>query len=397
VSQYNSTLQNLLGEVRAHKPNAQAPQIQRDLNSRVRRVVEMRPYWSGLIKRKVVNVPAAYGVGGLNMTPGSPTINGVGTNWPVADLVNTTAPAVQNGNVQAGYNEITPASMNGIVNDCYLYIADGVFSEVVGVTETTATTFTASFQFLHNPGFTITSSSLAGRQLQMGSNLPIYTLYAVVSSDGSGNNTALIDSPFAGPSLTSAGYNLVQAYFTIDPLIKQFIQVWDPIQGIPLRFNITQGFLNKIDPMRTSTGSPECFADLYPSLSGSMQYEMWPYQTIPYSIPVTYAQQWPEMKRSTDRPPWFINPSIFSDGAIADALRRKELKNTDGKDPYFDPALAETFEKKFIEGAMLAASADESKLLQALESGNERYITPGGNWQQSHVGDMGQFYIGDGY
>jgi hypothetical protein len=331
------------------------------------------------------------------MTPGSNVVTGTGTNWPFNDLVNTTVPTESNGNIQVGYTQVTPATMTNISVDQYLYVSDFEYSEVIQVTEVTPTTFTAQFQFLHNPGFSITASSVAGRQLQMGSNLPIYTLTAVTEADGMGNNLGLLDVPFGGPAVSGLSYSLVLAYVTIDPLIKDFIQVWDPLQGIPLPFHVTQGYLNATDPMRTSTGSPACLADLYPTPSGSMLYEIWPYQTVAYSIPVLYAQQWPEMKRPTDPSPWFINPTVISDGAIARALRRQELKNSADKDPYFNPQLSKEFQADYVRGLMAAASADEGKCLQAIQQNMRQSAVPGGSWWQSHAVSAGdRYFLGPG-
>jgi hypothetical protein len=263
----------------------------------------------------------------------------------------------------------------------YLYISDFAYSEVVAVTDTTPTTFTAQFLYPHNANFTLTKSSLAGLQLRLGAYNAIYTLKAVATT-----TTGIIDMPFGGPSVDSSAYQLLKAYVTIDPNMKDFLQVWDPVQGIPLFTHQGQDFLAQADPQRTATGNPQGFVDLGPNEAGVMQFEFWPYQAAAYSVPVVYYKQWPELKRPLDKPPWFIDPTVFIDGAIADALRRKNLRSIDDKDPYFDPNTARVYEQRFIEGALQAAYADEGKYQLALQQLNATTIGPGASYWQSHIG-----------
>src|ERR1700722_8657452 len=379
---YTSSLFELTSRVAANKANTNKSQCVKDINSRIRALLDFRENWSDLITRYVIKIPNAYSTGGVTLNSGSTQIIGVGTSWPYSDVVNTT---MVTGPRNPGFSEITPASMFGIAVDTFLYVNDGVFSEVVGVIETTNSTFTANFQYQHNNGTTLTCSSLAGQQLQLGPLTPIYTLLGVSGASGS-NNTGIIDMPFGGGSLTDSGYQLVKAYITI-PNFRSFIQVWDPQQGISLATNTSQAYLDAIDAQRTSQGWPQCLADLSNSISGNYQVEVWPWQTTSYSIPILYCRNWPELKRPTDRPPGFINPTVITDGAIADALRRKDIRTAGDQDPYFNPALAREYEDKFTQGAILAARADENRCQQALTSsyvqaGNAR---PGAAYFQSHV------------
>src|SRR5579885_54068 len=289
----------MAARVTGQKPNTKVTQVYKDLNARIRRMCDM-VNWSALIARGVINVPGAYTTGVVTLTTNSTVVTGTGTAWPVNDVVNT---AMTNGVRAIGYQEITPASMTGIGVDVNLYVNDGTFSEVVPVVEITNSTFIGQFKYQHNPGTAITSSSLAGLQLQIGGYQPVYTLLAVTSA-----TTGIIDMPFAGAPLTGVGYQLLKAYVTIDPNLKDILGVWDPIQGIDLSFHIGQEFLAAADPQRTATRSPQALVDLSPSASGCMQWELWPYQTTPYALPVLYVKHWPELRRPTDKPPWFINP-----------------------------------------------------------------------------------------
>lgn len=363
-------------EVGASKPNAKKPQIYKDINARIRNLIDRRPFWSALLSRTVINIPAAYVTGSVTFTTGSTAVTGTATAWPVTDVVNTTMVA---GNRSAGYQEIAPAGMTGIGVETLLCVNDGIYTEIAPVVEVTNSTFVANFQFPHNDGTPLTTSSLAGLQFRMGPNQAVYTLLGAVTA-----TTGIVDMPFGGASLVNAAYALVRAYVTIDPNLKDIISAWDPVQGCDLAVHVSQSFLQVADPQRNAQGNPQCLVDLSPSVAGSMQFELWPYQTIPYAIPVLYAKQWPELKRPTDKPPYFINPSVIIDGATADSLRRKDIRSDSDKDPYYDPQLANVFDQKYLQGALMAAMADEGKCLQSL-SQDWRGVGRSASYRQNHI------------
>lgn len=382
---YNATLFDIQSQVRAYKPNTKAGQVAKDANARIRALLDFRNSWSDLITRYVINIPNATTTGGVTTISGSANITGTATNWPYNDVVNTT---MVSGNRQTGYMEITPASMSGIAVDTNLYVNDPTFPEVVSVVEVSQSTFTAQFSFQHNDGTALTCSSVAGLQFQFGPLTPIYTLLGVSSAGP--NNTGIMDMPWGGQSLTNSGYQLAKAYVTI-PNFRSWLQVWDPQQGIPLATNTSQAEIDCIDAQRTSQGWPQCLADLSPSASGNWQVEVWPWQTTVYAIPVLYNKQFPTLKRPTDRAPGFINPSVIIDGCIADALRRKDLRDNSpaDADPYYNPALAREFDQKFLAGAIAAANADEERCQQRLSSSSFQFggVSPSAAYWQSHVND----------
>lgn len=384
---YSSTLFSLQSQVKAYKPNSNSVQVARDINGRIRALLDFRNSWSDLITRYVINIPNAYVAGGITTVSGSQNIAGVATSWPYSDVVNTT---MVSGNRNTGFTEITPSSMSGIAVDTNLYVNDSTFSEVVSVVEVSPNTFTANFQYNHNDATPLTCSSLAGQQIQFGPLTPIYTLLAVSSAVGSAN-TGIIDNPWGGPALTNSGYQLVKAYVTI-PNFRSFLVVSDPQQGITLNTYISQAELDSIDAQRSAQGWPQCLADLGPSASGSYQVEIYPWQTTAYAIPLLYNRQWPVLTRPTDRPPGFINPTVIINGAIADALRRKDIRANNEVDPYHNPQLAETFEKRFLVGAIDAANADEERSLQRLSSSSwspNSGLGTSAAFDQSHINTPG--------
>jgi hypothetical protein len=354
VAVFSDSAGSLIGRVRAFRPNISSMQVLNFLNDRVKQVLDVRPIWADLMGVTVLSSPAAYQTGTITTAQGSNVITGAATAWPVNDVVNTNLP---NGVQDIGYQEITPATMANIAVDTWLYVDAAGTPETVCVVEVSITSFYAKFQFLHNANATITSSSLAGLQFRTGNANPVFTVTSVQSS-----TQLTIDIPWGAGVITGQSYQILKMYFTIAPDLKEIRNIVDPAQGgLPIEFHISQQELDWRDPQRSSTGPPLLLADKVPTIGGTMQYELWPAQTIPYQIPCIYTKQWPELRLDNDRPPWFISPMVFYHGALADALRFK----AGPKDPYHNPPLANEYERRFIQGMEDAKNANESKAQQA--------------------------------
>lgn len=378
---YSDNLASMTGRVRQVKPNAQVTQIRGAINDRIRYIIDSQVFWADLLASSVLSMPDAYIAGTVALTNGSKTVTGSGTAWPVTDVTNTTIAA---GVPEFGVATVAPVAMTGIQVDSFLYIDAGTAPEAVAVLEVGRTTFKANFQKRHAANCTVTQSRLAGQQLAMGATEPIYTIRAVHSA------TELeIDQQWGITAMSGSAYQILKCYFTIAPDMKDIVALWDPTQGRPMAFHKSQDYLNYRDPQRTATGSPLVLADFIPTEAGTMQYELWPHQTISYQIPVLYCKQWPELKNPTDMPPWFINPSIIIAGATADALRiRNQQIGSDAGDVFFDPKTAQIYESQFQAGMVAAINANQSKALTVLENYRQWFgYMPGGNWAQSHVGD----------
>lgn len=359
------------------RPGVSALQVQGWINDRIRQALDARTYWSDLLTHSVISVPGFYNTGTVNVTVGSAIVTGTGTAWPVNDVVNTTAAA---GVPEIGYVEITPVSMTGIAVDTYLYVDATGSPETVAVVEVSSTTFIAKFATTHAAGCTLTTSSLAGMQFRLGNGTPIFTVISVQDA-----TDLTLDLNWGNSSLTNQAYQIVKAYFTIAPDLKDILFVLDQIQGIPMRIHVSVLEINWRDPQRSSTGPPLNVVDLAPSAGGSMQYELWPWQFGPYQLGVIYQKQWPELKNDTDRPPWFMNPTIFYHGALADAYNYKVNKD----DIYHNPQLALEYERRFMLGVELAKNADESKAQRDYQfQYDQLFGAAGANFWQSHDPDV---------
>lgn len=377
MAQYNATLETMRGHVRRIKPNADPNLIDDWLNERVRYVIDVRPMWAGSIKHVVLAVPNAYQTGTITLTIGSNVITGASTAWPVSDVVNTTVTLA----AKVGQQFVVPASMTGIDEDTVLYVDAAGDPEIVPVLRVTPLSFGAVFTKAHAAGFTVTVSSLAGRQLKQSVTSPIYTILAVTAA-----GSLIIDGRWGIATLAGSAYEILKMYYTVATDIKEWMSATDSLQNYPIPYHVPLETINREDPNRQGSGEPSCFVDMKPNLCGNMQYELYPPQRSARQIAIMYFQQWREMKLPFDRPPFFINPDLFTNGACAKALRTRLITDPKVPDPYYDPATAQYYDGLFLNGLQMAINADNEKAQLALTS-KENRRGGGANYWQSHDPD----------
>lgn len=362
----------MVGRVLSIKPSL-PPTLAADfVNDAIYDLMDRKPNWSGLVKFTSVYVPPAVNTGTVDMVQNSDNITVSGTTWPVSDVVNTTIPATIS---RTGLQVVVPASMDGIDVDTLLYVDSTGNPEIVAVKSITATSFMAKFTKFHNPGCTVTSSSLANRQLKLGATYPIYTVRAVTST-----TTATIDRKWLAANLNN-GYQIVRLYYTIDPGIKSLISMVDQSQGIPpLGVNMPVQYLDRVDPQRTATGYPQIFASKGPDANGNMQYELWPSPQSARQLTCTYVQQPPKMIADDDFLPDFVNPSVVFQYAASMAWSTK----TGDDDTRFDPQVAKMHYALFERGVEEMCKADDEKSANGVQWSQQWNGIGGSTWNQSH-------------
>jgi hypothetical protein len=387
--QFSDDLARLRGRVINSRPDVTPDFVTFALNDRMRKLLDTRTLWADLLTPGAISFPNSTTTGTVTVTTNSAVVNGLLTSWPVNDVVNTTIPA---GVPEFGYTEVTPASMAGITANSWLLVdaggTPGGMPEVVPVIELRRTTFVALFQQMHNANCTLTQSSLAGQQLRMGSSYPIFTVSAVLSVDGFGNNTAQLSVPWAGATLTAATYSIQLMYVSLASNFKAIVAMKDEQTGYPVRLHVPLTEADHFDPQRSIvTGNPWfSLVDRGSNEQGNMTFEMWPGPTVLRQFSYYYQKQWPDMLKDTDRPPPFINPSLLYFGALADA----KMMKTDRNDPYYDPEGARHYEAKFADGLMDAVNADEAKLFNALKNPWWKGLFPG-NYDTLQLNDPAIF------
>ena len=348
-----NTLTRLRGRVKSVKPNASVENIEDALNSKVRDLYD-RHWWSDSLRTGIIPIYAGYTTGTVTPTSGSQFITGTATAWPVNDAVNTVIPSP--GIVELGPQEVTPGSMTKIGVGTYLLVDQEhpSVTEVTVVTDTTPTTFTASFKYQHDPATTLQSSSLAGRQFK--AQYPVYTVRSVRSA------TSLeLDNIWVGAAVSNIAYWIFTDYVSVTPYTRRLMYVWDPVQGCPVEIWHTQEDLSIVDPQRTSSDNPNWLVQATPSEAGVAMWEVWPAILVDYSLSVVSQEQWPELTKDTDTLPPFFNPDVIVDGAIAEVLRIRNISREGRTDPYFDPQLAAVYDGKFEAGYERMRQADEGR------------------------------------
>lgn len=388
MPQYNDTLATMVARVLQAKPNAQQSEVIRMINGRIRQCINARIYWSDLLVTRVVGFNSPYtgasdtgGNGTVAYTFNSATVTGTNTTWPVHDVVNTTSNTAVN---DIGYVQITPVSMTGIAVDKLLYADSAGTPETVAVVQTTATTFWAKFNNTHSTNFTLTCSSLAGQQLYVGTTFPTFTVMSVQSG-----TSLTLDQPYGGAPQSGQPYSISQIYITIDPNLKVILDAVDQLAGRKLEIYVPTEVVNLTDPQRTSTGDPLAVVQRAPTPAGSMQYEIWPAPDTQRQLWFLCALQWPQLTNATDRGPWFMDPNLFVTGAIADALRIKNIKSVMDQDPWFNPDLAMQYEQMFRIQLEEVVNSDESKSQRAFQHAWDNILAAGGaNFWQNHDPDL---------
>lgn len=377
--QYNDTLQTLTGRITRMRPGLDITLARDLINDRVRQIIDRRVYWAGLWKRGVLNLPPAYATGGVSLTIGSNICTGTGTSWPVSDVVNTT---ISQGVVRPGNAWVTPASMSGITLNSTLYVDDAGTPEIVAVQQIRGNQFLANFQNPHNPGYTVTQSSLVGQQLFIATNNPYFTILGVTSA-----TSMVLDNEWAYTNLSQSAYQIFMAYTTFAPDVKELAFVVDPIQQLVLRLHVPQNMVNSQDPSRQNFNSPVWICDLGPNAAGNQLFEIYPPSTVAYQLYYGYYAQWPEMVAPGDRPPPFINPTVLIHGALADAYRVKIPRPPKFDDPWFNPKAADDYEKKFEMGVADMINADNSKAQTDLTWDFDAFGISGANYNIDHAVD----------
>lgn len=359
MARWTETLAMMVGHVLAVRPRISPILVVRFINQRISATINARPVWSDLLEFYTVRIPDAVTSGTVNLVKGSKIVTGSATNWPVADVVNT---ALAQDTSEVGYVEMKPVSMAGLAPDSILLIGSGPSEEILPVVEIDEASFwVRGAGKPHLQGEPVTQSSLVGRQFRVSVSHPIYTVRAVRSP------TELeLDEPWWGENLTGSKYRISKIFISFGPNLRFIHTGLDPKGPNPILIHTSQLQMNLRDPQRSSTSYSGILelVDHAPSENGIMLYELWPEQLSSRELQFLISRSWPELVRDNDRAPWFLDPAIFINGAIADALRVK----VDEADPWHDPRLADYYETRANQLLAIAVQADDARVLSTLRS-----------------------------
>ena len=350
---FTETLLSMQNRVCKQRPGLDSTLARDFINERLRQIMDRKPNWSGLLKRTVLSIPQAYTTGTIAVTNNSNIFTGTATAWPVDDVVNTT---ITEAIRAPGTYWVTPSNLTGLSAASVLYVdSAGPYPEIVPVLDMLAGRIQCAFQYPHDAGFTATQSSLAGLQLRLNMINPIYTIQAVTSP------TSLVtDTVWGNSNATGMAYQALLIYTPFADDVKELVVVGDPFQSIILRLQVSQEELNMYDPNRTATDSPQCIANLGPSVNGLQTYEIYPPVSISYQLSVLYNAKWKPMRLPNDTPPVGVNPNVLIYGALADAFATPCPRPPEFKDPFFSLDTASMYNSRFEKAVVENMNSDES-------------------------------------
>ena len=231
---------------------------------------------------------------------------------------------------------------------------------------------------------TFTSADI-GRQLRYSGNA-IYTIIAVPGGN------ATLDRVWAetGGTLT---VTVLDAYVTMPADFARFYAVIDPSQQWRLHYHISSEILNRIDPIRTSAGSPRILANatLSPisTTLGQVRYEVWPFVTTARIFPMWYFKSGGILTDDTVLSGVLANQkSVLVEGALSRAALWPGLENR--KNSYFSLPLAQVHEAKFREKITMLHVRSDEVYFEGLPLTDMAYADwpYSADWLQSHVPEM---------
>lgn len=232
------------------------------------------------------------------------------------------------------------------------------------------------------------NQSLIGRQFRQGVNTPPYTITNVDPFA----QTLTLELPWGGPmapntTTFTAGYYIVQMYYTLGPNIKYIKQMVNMQMGFKLHLNLTQDYLDNRDPWRITTNFPWGVAPLPTDPNGNYLVELWPAPWTQQVLPFNAYTQPPNLVDDNDSLPPYIRCDVINKDVIARALRYKPKENP-GYDPGTALSVAADFDKKFEMGVMEMANADENlyRTSATIPGEDLPYYTPGrATWDAMHA------------
>lgn len=223
--------------------------------------------------------------------------------------------------------------------------------------------------------------------------LPGKPIYNITADDGAG--TLTLDRPYQETSEAVANYTILRCYFT--PPSSDFlrwISVVDPINSYRFRrrnLHVMREHLDRIDPSRSSSGTPYLLAPYKPNSSGVPRFEMYPHPLLEIAYTVAYSRKGIDLA-ATDTLPSSISDSMLMSGAriqaytwaAGNAGRFPDLAGTN----WF---YLRSQEEKYYLGALQGDKRNDEELflMNWSESEDDQTLNGpvDGSWLQSH--DLG--------
>jgi len=360
-------------------------QVKQDINDILRGIIARRA-WSGLVKYAILSVPAQVTTGTVSVVKDSNVVTGVGTTWPVSDLVSTT---LAEPNIETGIIDLTPTSMASIRPGQWLILAGGAATEegifVISVDATTGT-FRANCSNIQTAGATITGSSYAGRQFRLMSNTPFVTVMGFTSP-----TRMLIDRPWPYSTLSDQSYEITLVWASFGQDCKEVLTMVNPDRQYQFRVNCQKAEIDASDPRRAISQMPYKLAFHESDPAGSPLYELWPRPVSLAAYPYFYIKQWTPLENDNDMLPNGIRSDVIVKLAKAEAAQWPGHKKLDGG-IYYDPPLAIRLQEQAEIDIQYMKNEDDSTAVMQMVYKYQRwpYGGPGPDYYQT---DYESYYV----
>lgn len=173
--------------------------------------------------------------------------------------------------------------------------------------------------------------ALVGQQFRIGFTNPFQTITQVVST-----TSLILDMPYGAQSVSSSGYQIVQAWVTLGANVRYILDAVNQQQGWRMAVNVPQQTLNETDTWRTNVGWSYAFSNREPTPDGQLQIEIYPVPFFLQVFPFLAYTQPPNLVNDKDSPVAFIRADVLVLMSIADALVWQGKQNK-----YYDPTTAQ--------------------------------------------------------
>ena len=242
----------------------------------------------------------------------------------------------------------------------------------------TATVVNGSYQVTGSG--TSWTNSIVGMQLRIGYNNPIYTITAV----NTGTQTLTLELPWGGAS-GSFGYYIVKYFYNIGPNIKYIKRMVNMQMAIKFRLNLTQSYLDTIDPWRAMGGNFSWgLAPMPADPLGNYLVELYPASWVVQAFPFLAYIQPPNLVNDNDSLPPYIRTDII----VKEGISRALVFGGPKKNQYYDAGESQRKHAEFEVELNHMANADENLYRTNLITKEESfpYYEPGGAfWGAQHA------------
>jgi hypothetical protein len=148
--------------------------------------------------------------------------------------------------------------------------------------------------------------------IRVGTDPQPYTISAV--SDAT---NLTMETTYGGSTDTDAAYSIFRTYF--QPSVATVGEITSVVYRQPLG-NVSEYFLNSLDPERSSTGEPQYIRNVSKSAAGGLiTFEIWPIPDQDYVVTVFFKKTISALVEDTDSP--VFRPELIESGALFDCYR----------------------------------------------------------------------------